>query len=377
MVRHVGAREHKPSCLAQNNQDLYMANTIKAGQSISGKTRWDCVGNSVYKGTCEYSKDAEMSQPVNEDETAPNAFLDMLDSVPVELAHDFIPPGKIKTLLQTSKRIRQHFQECKPRITIRPNENEERLGDQGQHVNTLLESLDSYIENYEVEGVIMLEVYFGNSAAQFFEKLESCKNLTNLEISHCRLTPCQLEEFANVPLHCRLLSRLELCGNKFGDEGVAVLAGMLPRCASLTWLDLAYNHIEDQGVSTLAPILPKCPLLTRLYIFGNMIGDEGVDKLAAVLGQCKLLERLELGYNEICNEGAESLANVLHACTSLSFLGLEMNQIGDEGVYSIFTAVPQCTSLLYLDLRYNEFWNSAPERLYEVALKCPLCEIHC
>jgi len=359
-----------------------MANTIKAGQSISGETRWDYGGNSVYKGICEYSKHVGMSQPTNEDKTAPNAFLHMLDSIPAELAHDLIPPGKIKTFLQTSKKIRECVQEYKPRITIQPSVNGEGLGsllsNGGQDVNLLLESLDAIIQNYEIQGVRILEVYFANrDAKRLFEKLQSCKNLTDLDISYCKLTPCQLKELAEIPLHCTGLAHLQLGGNDFGDEGVADLADALPRYASLTRLDLSYNRIYHEGINVLAPILPKCTLLVHFSLFGNSIGDEGADKLAAALAQCRSLERLELAYNEIGNQGAESLATVLHACTSLSFLGLEMNLIGDEGYFSILTELPRCTSLVYLNLLYNEISTAAGERLREFGRQCPGCEIYC
>jgi Ran GTPase-activating protein (RanGAP) involved in mRNA processing and transport len=86
------------------------------------------------------------------------------------------------------------------------------------------------------------------------------------------------------------LTQLDLSNNKFGDDGVEILAGVLSQCTALTELNLADNHIGDNGADSIGGVLPQCPNLRHLYLDNNLISDDASDRLADILmEECPLL----------------------------------------------------------------------------------------
>jgi hypothetical protein len=112
-------------------------------------------------------------------------------------------------------------------------------------------------------------------------------------------------------------------GMHVGDAGASALAaaldrGALPRLQVL-WLTGA--AIGDAALVALAPALRRRPALERLYLCGNPFGDEGLAALVAPpppagapplpTGGLKKLERLDLRHTQVTNAGCAALAAAL------------------------------------------------------------------
>ena len=78
------------------------------------------------------------------------------------------------------------------------------------------------------------------------------------------------------------VTELHLCTH-VGDAGASALAAALDRGAMprLEWLDLTNAAIGDTGLVALAPVLRRLPALDILKLCGNKFGDEGLAALVA------------------------------------------------------------------------------------------------
>ena len=112
------------------------------------------------------------------------------------------------------------------------------------------------------------------------------------------------------------LALLSLDNMHVGEAGASAIAGALVRGAlpQLEVLFLNNAAIGDAALVALAPALRRLPALESLYICGNPFGDEG---LAALLAPplptegLKKLRTLFLDYTQVTNGGCATLVAAL------------------------------------------------------------------
>ncbi len=137
------------------------------------------------------------------------------------------------------------------------------------------------------------------------EKMTSRCSITTLQLLGCGMSCQDAGRLAGVLTQS--LSALYLFLNQIGDDGVGILAVVLPQCRALSVLDLGGNQIGDEGAGRLSIVLPQCPALSELYLFENKIGDQGAGRLAEALPQCPALSSLDVSENHIGAQGVSSL----------------------------------------------------------------------
>eukprot|EP00964_Phaeocystis_antarctica_P079374 scaffold49442_cov59-Phaeocystis_antarctica.AAC.3 len=112
-----------------------------------------------------------------------------------------------------------------------------------------------------------------------------------------------------------------------GDAGASALAAALGRGAlpRLKFLHLFHTAIGDAGLVALAPALRRLPALETLDLMGNPFGDEGLAVLVAPpppppagslsppKGGLAKLKKLDLGNTQITDAGCAALAAALDA----------------------------------------------------------------
>ena len=93
-------------------------------------------------------------------------------------------------------------------------------------------------------------------------KLRRCKRLKALRLGHTHMTLKSLKALVQILPEVVSLEKLDLGGNfshtdsyagVFGNEGAALLGGVLGRCRSLRALNLSTSEISDLGAQHLAP----------------------------------------------------------------------------------------------------------------------------
>jgi len=99
------------------------------------------------------------------------------------------------------------------------------------------------------------------------EKMTSWCSITTLELLVCGMSCQDAGRLAG--LLTQSLSALYLFFNQIGDEGVEMLAVVLPQCPALSVLDLGGNQIGDEGAGRLSVVLPQCTAISELYLFGK------------------------------------------------------------------------------------------------------------
>eukprot|EP00698_Gefionella_okellyi_P018481 TRINITY_DN5541_c0_g1_i1.p1 TRINITY_DN5541_c0_g1~~TRINITY_DN5541_c0_g1_i1.p1 ORF type:complete len:662 (-),score=162.87 TRINITY_DN5541_c0_g1_i1:2115-4100(-) len=110
--------------------------------------------------------------------------------------------------------------------------------------------------------------------------------LTWLDISHAQWSGSAAQHIASALQHNQTLTRLDMAGSGqpgecLASEGCAMLARGLKRNRTLRRLNLASHCIGDEGVLMLAVVLPRCGL-TLLSLRNNLVADRGARALAAV-----------------------------------------------------------------------------------------------
>lgn len=135
---------------------------------------------------------------------------------------------------------------------------------------------------------------------------------------------------------CQLES-LSISCNRFGDEGLEVLAPALARATTLRRLSLASNRIGPRGARALADALAENRTLQLLDLgftkstlavgeVGNLLGDEGAQAVARLLSTNRALRSLDLLHNDISQTGVNALREALQGNPAL--LSLQLTQFG-------------------------------------------------
>ena len=138
-------------------------------------------------------------------------------------------------------------------------------------------------------------------------------------------------KLARLPALARVTG-LDLCGNRLGDAGLAVLLRS-PHLRGVQSLDLSFNSLSNAGVQTLLDAGPW-PRLRVLDLRGNeRVTSRGANPLAHSTA-LPALEVLDLRDNQIDATGAWALANT-HTLAGLTALHLAGNPLGDTGVQAL------------------------------------------
>ncbi len=165
------------------------------------------------------------------------------------------------------------------------------------------------LANYRIYDVAEPCNYQGEKLVEAMKKVIDEKlsgNGREFNLHGCCVGPaglaCILENWSDQLVK---IKRLNLGGNKIGDEGAALLAQS--ECFSkLQWLELGGNDINAEGIKALikSPVLKK---LKTLNLYRNWLKDEGA-KFIASENELEKLEEMDLAQNEICDEGVIALS---------------------------------------------------------------------
>ena len=163
------------------------------------------------------------------------------------------------------------------------------------------------------------------------------------------------------------LVEIDVGSNKFGPDGMAVLAEGISAASSLLKLNVSSNNIGRPGTISLVGILndPRCNI-RELRCHDNAIGDEGATAFALVLdaSTSSSLTYLGLMNNSIGDDGAIKIFSTLASQATLCKLGLNGNRIGKRGADKAIQMLQTNVTLTHLALgvnqiEYEELFNFA------------------
>ena len=176
------------------------------------------------------------------------------------------------------------------------------------------------------------------------------------QLSAAVLGNLKIEMFNEIPIkemRADSFKELNITGKGIGDEGIMVVAGLLPAMASLTSLRLRYNHLGPEGANALAPALAANSSLTSLDLDGNQL--------------CGMNDNAQTGLHPsgtYIAKGIAAIADALRINGSLTKLSLASNMLGEDGTKSICEALQDSKTLKELNLSgrfpaYNNIGHAA------------------
>jgi len=122
----------------------------------------------------------------------------------------------------------------------------------------------------------------------------------------------------------------------------------LPNFHALTDLDLSHNRLTDEGIRQLAPSLASCVKLTKFDISMNEWEDNGMEILASALANSNELRALNMTEHDCTAVGILSLREMFQSAPcSLSRLGIFLHN--DSMIGNLIVALEGNKSLKYLD----------------------------
>ena len=211
----------------------------------------------------------------------------------------------------------------------------------------------------------------------FPEMNEACKDLLELHLTGCTLTPEGLKAFKetvrccsilhsfsygsilmkttnlkiiiNTLQHCKMLCNLSLTNIELYVGNAEELADFL-KSISLFKLDLNHSHI-DGGVAQVLSRALESSTVCSLKLSSCYIGDIAI---AAISKSIQFsLHELDISYNGIQCQGAQALADGLKQCSSLAVLDISHNHIRGNGACALADALVNCTNLTKLSICHN------------------------
>ena len=154
------------------------------------------------------------------------------------------------------------------------------------------------------------------------------------------------------------LRKLDLSGNKVGDEGMICLSDALSGgCPHLSDVSIRGNQVTDAGaVELLQAILEGGggESLLKLDLGENLL-NFAIPRLAELLTQLPLLRVLDLSWNTITLVTfAEKVSarSLIEKCRQLQVFSVAYNRMGDAGVALFLQAFESAPSMQLADLAY-------------------------
>jgi hypothetical protein len=191
------------------------------------------------------------------------------------------------------------------------------------------------------------------------------KEQPKYEASYLYATMPDLNEVIGSLKHNEAISALELCHNKFGIDGIGVLAEELEKNESLMTFDFTRNNPGLDGLRLLSDAISINVTLTALNLEMNHIDAEGAQHIALALENNVSLTSVNLQFNDIRSDGAKHIAGALKKNERIAHLYLGSNNIDSAGVDSIIEALSTNTNstLTDLDLSMNLIDDAGTEKL--------------
>ncbi len=102
----------------------------------------------------------------------------------------------------------------------------------------------------------------------------------------------------------------------------------------LTAIDLMNQRIGDEGIALLTGVIDQYPIET-LILTGNLISNEGIKEFAKKWRNYRCLDTLFLNDNKFSDEGLLAMFDDDQFSSTLRKLNISMNTIGTEGAFAI------------------------------------------
>jgi Ran GTPase-activating protein (RanGAP) involved in mRNA processing and transport len=193
--------------------------------------------------------------------------------------------------------------------------------------------------------------------AAITEALRKVNSVAHLDVSDNGLGPKSGKCIADaVRAPACLLQTLVLSDNVLGDGGLRYLAEALKETRGIQELVICRNRITGKSVVDLANGLKYNRSLRRLDLSGNKLGDEGAVALVEPLcmSTCAITHLL-LGSCSIGDPGGTALARVILENERLISLDLRNNFLMEAAAEALGKAVLTNATLLYIDVSLNDF----------------------
>eukprot|EP00054_Salpingoeca_dolichothecata_P018874 m.116582 g.116582 ORF g.116582 m.116582 type:complete len:373 (+) comp23048_c0_seq3:39-1157(+) len=211
--------------------------------------------------------------------------------------------------------------------------------------------------------------------------LQSNPTLKSLALGFNKLTPTGISIVADALHQNTNLQVLDFTMNSVQDTGAEALADCLSHNKALKKLILYKTSISDDGIQALATTLVEAnDTLTYLDVGSNRFGENGLSILALVLATSSTLESLSLRNNDIRAAEAEELAEAMMANSNsaLKTLDLRANKLLDRGARHMARALSHDNChLRCLDLQRNMITGQGCGALAEaLETNTDLCSIN-
>ena len=205
---------------------------------------------------------------------------------------------------------------------------------QALRVNTTVETISLSHNNITA---------FSGGLTSFFEILSGNRTLKRINLSGNRIgeNGCKaLSSFLSEPT-C-VLKEVNLSNNKLNDRNIKCILEALAKNDRLEILDLSRNCLTGKCSGSLHDFLVRNNTTLRaLDLSWNTLKAKGSERIATALTQDATLRRLDLSWNGIQDEGVLLFCDQIGQM-NIEELGLVGNGITDEGFLAILEALSQC-----------------------------------
>ena len=201
--------------------------------------------------------------------------------------------------------------------------------------------------------------------------LQATTHLRYLGLCKCGIDSNTIELLA-VSLKINLsLHKLEMNGNKLGDNGITVMCDNLTSHPSLQELMIENASIGAEGAKAIRKLLSVTNCIVSLSLHNNPLNDNGVREIAFGISEngknkrTLKLKKLCLNQVGMGERGANKIATILRLnCDSLTSIDIAYNTIGNYGADSFIQLVLKNGNII--EFKCDEI-AASPEKIKELS----------
>lgn len=247
---------------------------------------------------------------------------------------------------------------------------------QNQSEDTLCQFISLMVTSLAT--LVCINISLGSSTL-LANLLGKCTHLTNLSVTHTPMTVYAMEQISTNLSLCKQIQDINLSHCHLNDQSVSFLASVVQAATKLKSIDLGYNQLTHECIKHIVH-KDTCKQVTFLNLEHNMVSTEASSAVPmlfkywnnletlnvsnnfaasplflSALKDATTLTSLDISHTVIDSDGTKALAPALAQLWNLKNVQMSNIEVIPSGLDLLLASLKDCLQIQYFDISGNAF----------------------